>query len=66
MLPFSQWPVKWAARTQAVTEQDFCAKRVAEGFPSNMCSQQYQIWRARVAGKQQNYASGLTGQYSGS
>lgn len=65
MLPFSQWPAKWQARTQTVTEQDFCAKRVAEGFPSNMCSAQYQIWKARVAGKESAYRQGISGQYAG-
>jgi hypothetical protein len=65
VLPFSQWPSKWAARTQSVTEDQFCAKRTAEGFPRNLCSQQYAIWRARVSGKESAYASGVQGQFSG-
>lgn len=62
MLQISSWGPKWANRTQAVTEQSFCAKRVAEGYPSGRCSQEFQIWRARVAGKEGAYAAGVMGQ----
>jgi len=62
MLPVSSWGPKWASRVQSVTEDQFCAKRAAEGFPRNLCAQQYQIWRQKVAGKEQAYNAGILGQ----
>lgn len=61
MSQFSQWPGNWAREVQATTQQDFCSKRVAEGMPANLCAQQYEVWRATTAGKEDKYRRGVNG-----
>lgn len=61
MSQFSQWPTNWQTGVSQVTAQDFCAKRVAEGMPANLCEQQFRVWQAVTPNKGEKYRRGING-----
>lgn len=54
---------KGQRKIQQMTQERFCAKRVAEGFVSpQACAEQYNMWKLGTQNWSQNYIEGMQNQ----